>query len=191
MIENLSSKSDLREAQRLRRAVFSRGLPAQAGEQMAAHFMASIPLTEKDVVALYAPMGDEADCMPLARALGLRVKALCLPVISETGQLEFRSWTPDDVLVAGKFGIRIPDAARSLAVPDVVLLPLLGFDGRGHRLGYGGGYYDRSVESLRRQKKLLCVGFAYSVQEMALLPEDPHDQRLDWIVTEKEARAFS
>jgi 5-formyltetrahydrofolate cyclo-ligase len=90
-------------------------------------------------------------------------------------------------LVDGPFGTREPPAGTPELPPEVLILPLVAFDRRGYRLGYGGGYYDRTLAVLRRQGRALAVGVGFAAQEVVAVPCGRHDQRLDWIVTEREA----
>jgi 5-formyltetrahydrofolate cyclo-ligase len=103
--------------------------------------------------------------------------------------LKFRRWYPERPLVAGKWGIATPDEGCEEIEPELVVVPLLAFDRGGNRLGYGAGYYDRTLAGLRSRRpgRVLAVGVAYAAQEVALVPVDESDERLDWIVTEKEA----
>jgi 5-formyltetrahydrofolate cyclo-ligase len=109
------------------------------------------------------------------------VKKIATPLI-------FREWRPGDVLEDAPFGTRIPSDAAKELTPEIVIVPLLAFDSEGYRLGYGGGYYDRTLDLLRRKGDCIAVGFAYSGQEWAGVPRERHDERLDWIVTEDGAR---
>ncbi len=113
-----------------------------------------------------------------------------VPVILGEGQpLEFRRWRLGCQMQDGPFGARIPTGGE-LVIPKVVILPLVAFDKAGYRLGYGDGYYDRTLETLRATGPLLAVGFAYSAQAAAALPVEPTDQRLDVVVTETGVRTF-
>ncbi len=138
------------------------------------------------VLAGYWPMAGEADI----RQLMVRASArhdLCLPVVAGQGMaLVFRAWRPGDVLEDGAFSTRVPAPSRPERRPDILLVPLLAFDRRGYRLGYGGGYYDRSLACLRADKDILAIGIAFSLQEADVLPTEETDQPLDIIVTEKE-----
>jgi 5-formyltetrahydrofolate cyclo-ligase len=89
-------------------------------------------------------------------------------------------------LVLGRWDIQVPPAEAPEVLPDVLLVPLLAFDREGFRLGYGGGFYDRTLEKLRALKEVTAIGIAYAGQEMDTVPRDEFDQRLDWIMTEKE-----
>ena len=97
----------------------------------------------------------------------------------------FSRWTPDGPLRDGPFGARVPEADDFLE-PEIVIVPLVAFTRDGGRLGYGGGFYDRTLEGLRARAATLAIGFAYGAQEMDTLPLEPTDQRLDMIVTDTE-----
>ncbi len=113
---------------------------------------------------------------------------LCLPVVQGMDQaLKFRRWMPGAELAEGAFGAAIPRDQVEL-VPSVLVVPLLAFDGRGSRLGYGGGHYDRTLEALRSRDKVTAIGFAYDVQECREVAREPTDQPLDLIVTESGTR---
>lgn len=132
-------------------------------------------------LAGYMPMRTEIDCLP---AMAGHDGAVAVPVILGAGQaLQFRRWTPTTPMVAGAFGALIP-ADGDRIVPQVLIVPLLAFDRRGYRLGYGGGFYDRTLEGLRATGPVLAIGFAFAAQEMAEVPTEATDQPLDMIVTE-------
>lgn len=140
---------------------------------------------EGAAVAGYFPMGDEIDPLPLLADLRQRGCPLALPVVSAREQpLLFRGWNPGETLEAGPHGTRQPAALAPAVVPALVLVPLLAFDGRGFRLGYGGGYYDRTLERLRCAGTVVAVGLAFADQRVAAVPHAPHDQPLDLILTE-------
>lgn len=136
----------------------------------------------ESVLAGYAPIRAEADPFPVLSAhLGLT----CLPVVEGADQpLTFRLWRPGQGLEPGAFGIMQPIAGAEIIQPQVVIVPLAAFDRRGARIGYGGGYYDRSLEKLRAGGPVLAVGFAFAVQQVETVPEGPFDQPLDLVVTE-------
>lgn len=139
------------------------------------------------VVAGYWPLGDEIDPRPLMAALAGVGCRLALPVVvGRAAPLQFRAWAEGDVLEAGPHGTAHPPQTAPRLRPDVLLVPLLGFDRGGWRLGYGGGYYDRTLESLRENAQVRAIGLAFAAQEMAAVPRDGHDQPLDAIATERE-----
>jgi 5-formyltetrahydrofolate cyclo-ligase len=107
-----------------------------------------------------------------------------MPVVTGPGErLRFRLWTPESPMTDGGFGTRVP-AAGDWVEPAVLIVPLLAFDRRGFRLGYGGGFYDRTLAALRAAGPVTAIGFAFAAQEVPQVPTDATDQRLDLIVTE-------
>jgi 5-formyltetrahydrofolate cyclo-ligase len=134
----------------------------------------------------FLPYRSEIDLRPLLARLGGEGWTIALPVVVAKGEpLVFRAWTIGDPLIEGTWGIEIPPAAAPEVQPDLLLVPMLAFDSRGYRLGYGGGFYDRTLEKLRGLKPVAAIGVAYSAQEIQEVPRGPHDQPLDWIMTEK------
>jgi 5-formyltetrahydrofolate cyclo-ligase len=141
-------------------------------------------------VSGYWPMRSEVD--PRAALLALAGKGpVGLPVVTGKGEpLVFRAWHPAMALEPGSFGALIPPATAAALVPEVVILPLLAFDRAGWRLGYGGGFYDRTLARLRHGGKVLAVGVGYAGQEIDAVPHDPEtDAHLDAIVTDDEVIA--
>ena len=137
-------------------------------------------------LAGYMPMRTEIDCLPAMVAhLGAgRGGRVCVPVIAGAGlPLDFAEWSPAARMVEGAFKALIPEGAPHLT-PSVLIVPLLAFDRRGYRLGYGGGFYDRTLERLRARGPVTAIGFAFAAQEVALVPTEATDQPLDLIVTE-------
>ena len=139
------------------------------------------------IVAGYSPINSEIDPLPLMRALAERGAALALPVIvARDHPLIFRAWRPEDGLVRGQYGIFEPSSDAQDVDPDIVLVPLAAFDRAGHRIGYGRGYYDRTLQNLRAMKKITVIGLAFAVQEIEIVPALPHDEQLDCVLTERE-----
>jgi 5-formyltetrahydrofolate cyclo-ligase len=136
-------------------------------------------------IAAYLPIRSEIDTMPLLhalRGLGLRT---CLPVVVAPGQpLQFRAWSPGDAMERDKFGTAFPGRGEPV-LPQVLIVPLLAFDGACRRLGYGGGYYDRTLAMLRAGGDVRAIGFAYAAQRVAEVPHDVRDAVLDAVVTER------
>lgn len=150
--------------------------------------MGNVPLPDGAVVALYHPLPDELDTAPLAEALLERNIAIALPAIARRkAPLVFRRFNEGDRLVEGPFRTLEPVQDAEAVTPQIVVAPLLGFTRAGARLGYGGGYYDRTLAALRGADGALAIGYAYGAQEVDALPTDARDQPLDWIVTEREA----
>jgi 5-formyltetrahydrofolate cyclo-ligase len=143
-------------------------------------------LPAEAIVAGFWPLPDEIDIRPVLTALHARGQALALPVTGRRGEpLVFRAWQPGEALLPGRFGTRHP--AGVVVTPDVLLMPLLAFDARGNRLGYGGGFYDRTIALLPRA---LRIGCAFAAQELDSVPIGPYDQRLHAVVTEAGLRHF-
>ena len=149
------------------------------------------PIGLPAAVSGFWPIKDEIDIRPLMTYLHGEGCRLVLPVVQGRGQrLSFRAWRPGDPLEAGVFGTLQPPATCETLEPDALLVPLLACDAEGWRLGYGGGFYDRTLEDLRRRRKVTAVGVGFDLQ---LVPDVPHgadDQRLDWLLTDRRACAF-
>jgi len=183
----LSPKGILRERMKAERRSAAAARP-DAARHAAANFLARIPPDPGVVIALYHPIKDELDTGPLAAALLERGARLALPVSSaKNAPLAFRLHDGAAPLVEGRHGEMTPPPEAPIVRPDIVVAPLLAFTRRGDRLGYGGGYYDRTLAALREAGDVLAVGFGYGAQQVDALPSSPLDQKLDWIVTEREA----
>ena len=166
-----------------RRAAFAaRKAAFQAGQGQAAELLADFLTDQKGrVLAGYMPMRTEIDPLP---AMAAHQGPVCVPVIPGPDMpLRFREWTPGCAMEGGAFGALIP-AEGAWLEPEVLIVPLLSFDRRGFRLGYGGGFYDRTLERLRARGATLALGFAFAAQEVAEVPIEPTDQPLDAILTE-------
>ena len=172
-----------------RTAAFARRKVAfSAGQGQAAEILADVLIAHQGkALAGYMPMRTEIDPLPARSAhQGL----VGVPVIMAAATpLKFREWGPGVAMVAGEFGALIP-AEGAWVTPQVVIVPLLAFDSRGFRLGYGGGFYDRTLQGLRAKGPVLAIGFAFAAQEVDAVPTDDFDQRLDLIVTEAGPRWF-
>ncbi len=132
-------------------------------------------------------MTDEIDVRPLLAALHDQGRTLVLPVVAGSGKpLIFRRWQPQMALQVGIFSTRHPGAEAAEEIPGLLLVPLLAFDGRGARLGWGGGFYDRTLAHLRAAGPVIAVGVAYHGQRVERVPQSPDDQLLDWIVTDQD-----
>ncbi|WP_298721654.1 5-formyltetrahydrofolate cyclo-ligase [uncultured Ferrovibrio sp.] len=190
-------KASFRAKLKQRRAEAAAANGAAIAQLAAERFLAAIPVKAGQVVAGYWPMGDELDPRPLLQQLQRRGALIVLPVIQTGSRLLLFRLCKDlsQVPPAGAYGIPAPPEGSSPLQPDVLLVPLVGFDREGHRLGMGGGYYDTTLRALRRTRaagaKLpLAVGYAFAVQQVAELPHGDGDEMLDWVVTERGAVAF-
>jgi len=146
-----------------------------------------LPVKTGLVVSGYSPMKSEIDPQPLMRKLSEAGAKLALPtVIGRDQPLIMRAWSFGEPLVAGVWGIREPKPDAPEVLPDILLVPLLAFDRAGHRIGYGAGYYDLTINRLRAMKTITAAGLAFAVQEIEAVPTTPRDARLDLVLTERE-----
>lgn len=151
-----------------------------------AHLKTLLTPCAQRAIACVWPLPNEVDLRPLCHWLHDNGAQVLLPETTPRGTpLIFRHWHPACTMQAGRFGTHAPDGPA--LTPDIVLVPLLGFDRTGNRLGYGGGYYDRTLAGLPAAQ---AIGYAPSTQEVAALPSGPHDQKLPCIVTEREILRF-
>jgi 5-formyltetrahydrofolate cyclo-ligase len=149
------------------------------------------PIETPAVVSGFWPMAEELDIRPLLIELFNEGCQLALPVVVAKKQpLVFRAWRPGDPLEAGVFGTLHPSPRREVVEPDALIVPLLACDEEGWRLGYGGGFYDRTLEGLRAKKRITALGVGFNAQLLPDVPHGPSDQRLDWLLTDKRACAF-
>lgn len=170
-----------------KRAVRARILAAReawdpsCGHALGEHVLREMPPPTGAVVSGFWPIGQEIDIRPLLQLLHERGHAIVLPETPKRGNpLIFRLWRPDAVMVPERFGTFRPDGP--IAVPDFLLVPLLAFDRRGYRVGYGAGYYDRTLATLPGRFRL---GVAYAASELDEVPAGPYDEKLDAVVTER------
>lgn len=168
-----------------RKAAFAaRKAAHDTGQGHAGHLSSVLANYRGFALAGYARMRTEIDPTP-AMAEAAAFGPVCMPVIIGTGQpLKFRAWTPGCTMIEGPFGAQVP-AAGDWITPEILIVPLLAFSRAGGRLGYGGGFYDRTLEMLRAVRPTIAIGFAYAAQEIDDLPLEQTDQPLDLIVTER------
>ncbi|HEY6382594.1 MAG TPA: 5-formyltetrahydrofolate cyclo-ligase [Pseudolabrys sp.] len=143
------------------------------------------------VVSGFSPMKSEINPVPLMRNLADNGARLALPVIAGRGKpLIMRAWNFGDPLVSGQWGIREPTGEASEVAPDIMIVPLAAFDRTGHRIGYGAGYFDMTINALRGKKPVTAIGIAFAVQEIPSVPTTDRDARLDLVLTEREIIDF-
>jgi 5-formyltetrahydrofolate cyclo-ligase len=169
-------------------------LPA-AERQAAAETIAArpFPVAVKPgvIVSGFMPMKTEINPVPLLRKLSDAGAQLALPAIAGRGKaLIMRAWSFDAPLKSGQWGIREPMPEAPEVAPDIVIVPLAAFDRTGHRIGYGAGYYDMTINALRAKKKVIAIGIAFAAQEISRVPATERDARLDLVLTEREAIDF-
>jgi 5-formyltetrahydrofolate cyclo-ligase len=187
----LAAKAELRLELATHRAALHAAQPL-AGLMLSAR----LPRLEgaPGVVSAYWPFRSEIDPRPLMRRFARAGWIVGLPVTPARGvdaPLAFRRWSPDTEMADHTFGMREPHADAETVRPDLVLVPLLGFDAAGHRLGFGAGHYDRTLAWLRATGQVRAIGVAFAGQQVERLPIGPHDQPLDAILTERGYREFA
>lgn len=177
-----SAKAALRARLRaVRREAHARD--PDAGEALAARFAIKLLTRFGPVVAGYWPIGSEIDPRPLMDRLAGEGASLALPRVESAGAMSFRAWQPGEALDPGPLNLPQPAASAPELTPTLVLVPLIGFDAAGTRLGQGRGHYDRALARLRAQGRAFACGLAFDAQEAEALPREAHDQPLDWLVT--------
>ena len=179
-------KAQLRASCLERRKALHASLP-QAGEMACDHFLNTIGFPDDATVSAYLPVKDEFDIMPFVEVADLFGHVIGMPVVAAKAKpLKFLEWTPESELVTGAMGIPTPAPDSRVVVPDLLLVPMMAFDDDGFRLGYGGGFYDRTLAALRKSNpETLAIGVCFSGLKVDHVPHDEHDARLDWIVTER------
>ncbi len=185
-----SQKSSLRDATLAKRDAMPAAERQGAAETRAAR---GLPVAIKPgiIVSGFMPMKTEINPLPLMRKLAGEGAQLALPCIVGRGHpLIMLAYRFGDEFKAGQWGIREPLPEAPDVKPDIVLVPLACFDRTGQRIGYGAGYYDRTIAALRAAKKITTIGLAFSLQEIPQVPATEHDQRLDFVLTEKEILRF-
>ena len=138
------------------------------------------------VIGGYIPINYEYDCLNLLRALKKKNYTICLPVIKKNFQMNFYKYSFEDPLRINRLGIPEPVKSFNKIVPDLIFVPLVGFDNNLNRLGYGGGFYDRYFEKNSNLKKIVKIGLAFSFQKIKKLPINKFDIKLDRVITEKK-----
>ncbi len=192
----MTAKADLRRWARAHREATLDGREAELAAAVAQHFLDRVPLADGACVAAYHALPGELDPGPLVAVLHERGHVIGLPTVLGPGvPLAFRRWAPGDPMVRGSFAVEEPLPTAEMVLPDVVIVPLLAWDRRGNRLGYGGGYYDRTLSALAmawpiREPGALtaprAIGYALSAQEVPEVPVGMWDVQLDAVVTEDE-----
>jgi 5-formyltetrahydrofolate cyclo-ligase len=187
----IDDKRTLRSAMLAWRGALSEDERRAAADGLVASFEREQPFETPAVVSGFWPIKDEIDIRPLMIELHNGGCQLALPVVQGRGKpLLFRAWRPGDPLEQGVFGTLQPTPKRETLEPDALIVPMLACDEGGWRLGYGGGFYDRTLLGLRGRKAVTAVGVGFTAQFIDSVPHGPDDQRLDWLLTDKRACAF-
>jgi len=181
-LQNIKDQARTEARKRRKTAAF---VQSNAAFKACRAFLKHVEITEADTVALYRAIQSEIDPQPLVEALWKQGIETCFPVVVEADTpLEFRAADAKTRFISGAFGAAIPDETAPVVTPTIIVAPLLAFDRAGYRLGYGGGFYDRTLEKLRAWAPTRAYGYAYSAQETDEVPIEPTDQKLDGIITE-------
>jgi 5-formyltetrahydrofolate cyclo-ligase len=185
-----ASKETLRAAALAKRDTMPAGERAAAAEQIAARPF-PVAIASGVIVSGFMPMKSEISPLPTMRKLAEAGARLALPAIKGRGHpLIMRSYAIGDDLARGQWGIREPRPDAPEVAPDILLVPLAAFDRAGQRIGYGAGYYDITLHGLRTKKKIVAIGLAFALQEIPKVPATAHDERLDFVLTERETIDF-
>ncbi|MFD1332201.1 5-formyltetrahydrofolate cyclo-ligase [Methylopila musalis] len=184
--EAAAAKAALRSYVLARRAALAPDVRAAAAEAIAREGEGLVARLRPASVSVFFPVRGEIDAGPLMARLAARGVPLALPVIVEKdAPLAFRAWAPGEPLETKRFGLQEPPASAPEIAPELLFVPLAAFDDRGYRLGYGGGFYDRTLEKLRARGRAIAVGLAFAAQRTERVPIDRYDQRLDGVLTEQ------
>lgn len=182
----LDLKRRARTAANAARAHAHKTLGDRAGLMLAQHELPIERRTDRASLSGFYPYQAEINVLPLLARLVSEGWQTALPVVMAKGApLTFRAWAPGEPTGRGIWDIHIPLETAPELQPDVLLVPMLAFDRRGYRLGYGGGFYDRTLAELRKLKPVTAIGVAYAEQEWAEVPVSDYDEPLDWILTER------
>ena len=141
---------------------------------------------KKIVIAGYYPSSNEVNILSFLKEASKKKIRLVLPVIGTSNKMNFKSWFFEEPLYVNKFGILEPKKSNKAIIPDLILVPLVAFDRKLNRIGYGKGYYDRSLQKISKsKKKIVALGIAYTFQRCTIIPANKYDYKLDYIFTEQ------
>ncbi|MGA2566257.1 MAG: 5-formyltetrahydrofolate cyclo-ligase [Pseudolabrys sp.] len=193
-MSDLTETAQTKAALRTAALALRDALPA-AERQAAAEAIAArtfpVAVTPGIIISGFSPMKTEINPIPLMRKLADAGAQLALPAIAGRGKpLIMRAWHFGAPLKAGQWGIREPMPEAGEVVPDILIVPLACFDRAGHRIGYGAGYYDMTINALRAKKKVVAIGIGFAAQEIVKVPATERDARLDLVLTEREIIDF-
>jgi 5-formyltetrahydrofolate cyclo-ligase len=190
MSDPISLKAELRAEALAKRDALPVDMRAVAAKAITAR---AFPIAMKPgiIVAGFMPMKSEINPIPLMRKLAAAGAQLALPTIAGRGQpLIMRAYRFGDKLARAQWSIREPKSDVPKVAPDILIVPLAAFDRAGQRIGYGAGYYDLTIRALRGKKPVAAVGIAFAAQEIREVPATPRDERLDFVLTERETIDF-
>jgi 5-formyltetrahydrofolate cyclo-ligase len=186
--DTISEKKALRETARAKRAELARACPDFA-QRIAAHTDA-LPVSPGTMISGYIAMGDEADPAQLLKVLQAHGCEIAYPLVHRGQPLTFHVPVEGEHWIRSAFGVLEPRSDWPLAHPSLLLVPLLAFDAAGYRLGYGGGYYDRTLAQFRASRAIIAIGIAFAGQQMDHVPREARDEPLDGVITEQGSTRF-
>ena len=141
-------------------------------------------ISKKKIIGGYYPVNFEIDILDVLQELEAKSLQLCLPAVKKNNEMDYYMWSTKNLLKVNKYGIPEPEQIKKV-IPDIIFVPIVAFDNRLYRIGYGGGYYDRYIQKLSNKKKLFKIGIAHSCQKINKVPINKYDKKLDIIITEK------
>ncbi|MFO1117933.1 MAG: 5-formyltetrahydrofolate cyclo-ligase [Beijerinckiaceae bacterium] len=190
---DLSTKPAIRRACLARRDLIEPGEAHAAAKVIAREGLSLIRrlVPVCGTIGAYWPIRSEISTRPLLETLAKAGYRVALPAtVAAAKPLRFHLWSPGDDLHVGPLGLAEPSGDAPVATPDALFVPLAAFDGSGHRIGYGGGNFDATLDGLRKGRPLPAIGLAFALQEVAAVPAEPHDQKLDYVITEEKTFSF-
>lgn len=192
MVEKREMKAQIRKERLAARDALSADTRLEHSLAMAEHGGDLLPIEPGVIVSGFFPIRSEADVRPLMARLKARGARLCLPIVQNKETIVFRELVPGAELIDTGFGTRGPGPEAAVLDPDLLLVPLSAFDGKGNRIGYGAGHYDRAIARLREKgRHPRLIGIAFDCQEVAEVPYEAHDVRLEAVLTETGLRRFT
>ena len=141
-------------------------------------------ISKEKIIGGYYPVNFEIDILEFLNQLKAKGLQISLPVIKKKNEMDFYSWSTKNLLKLNKYGIPEPEQIKKV-FPDIIFVPLVAFDKRLYRIGYGGGYYDRYIDKISKKKEIFKIGIAHSCQKINKVPTNKYDKKLDIIITEK------
>lgn len=182
-----AEKSLIRQDMRHRRIAYHQTIEQKIVTEKLLEAFETLQFPQDKIISGYVAKGSEINIMPLLEALYKRGYSICLPVVlPDTPTLIFRQWTPQSPLILDAANVLVPEPEAAVLEPDVLLIPLIAFDGQCRRLGQGMGYYDKTLRQLAETHPITVIGMAYDMQKINLVPTKPKDYVMDLVITDKE-----
>jgi 5-formyltetrahydrofolate cyclo-ligase len=190
-MDHRSLKSEMRSKALAARSALSDSDRNRKNQEIVSHGARAVDFTAQDVISGFWPIRGEADILPLLEVFRAKGASVALPAVVSREEIVFRQFELGVDLVDGGFGTKAPGPDQAAIDPTIMLVPLAAFDGQGHRIGYGAGFYDRAIANLRKKGvSPRLVGIAFDCQEVPSVPAEQHDIPLDYILTESGCRTI-